>query len=76
MGERVTVRNFRPGPAYVPRTVTNVMGPHTYSTCTENGQLYIDHLKPLGDDSLLQDEFDYTPYTDDSYSVSEPSTTP
>ena len=59
VGQRVMVKNFRPGPTYVAGTITNIVGPLTYTICVDSGQLWkrhIDHIKPLGS-KLVQDEF-------------------
>ena len=59
VGQRVMVKNFRPGPTYVAGTITSIVGPLTYTICVDSGQLWkrhIDHIKPLGY-KLVQDEF-------------------
>ena len=50
VGQRVTVRNYRPGPAWIPGTITQAQGPLTFIVCMENGQLWkrhVDQLKSL-----------------------------
>ena len=59
IGERVMVKNFRPGPNWVPGTITKQDGPVSFTVCVENGQLWkrhIDHIKSLGDREI-QHEF-------------------
>ena len=50
VGQRVMVRNYRPGPAWIPGTITQAQGPLTFIVCVESGQLWkrhVDQLKSL-----------------------------
>ena len=80
VGQKVMVKSFKPGPNYLPGTITDVVGPLTYTVCV-NGLLlkrHIDHIKAL-DSRNVQDEFrsvetSGTEFTDlPSTSQNEPS---
>ena len=52
VGQRVLVRNYRPGEDWVPGTVVDRKGPHSYTVQVANGQLWhrhIDQLKEMKD---------------------------
>ena len=42
-GDRVRVKNFCPGPNWVPGTITQQHGQLSFTVCTENGQLWKRH---------------------------------
>ena len=45
------MKNFRPGPDWIPGTITEQLGPVTYAVTTDDGQLWkrhVDHIKELG----------------------------
>ena len=55
IGEKVMVKNLRPGPTWIPGTVTKQLGPVTFSITTDDGQVWkrhIDHIKALGDQTM------------------------
>ena len=52
IGERVMVRNLRPGPKWIVGIVKQKSGPHSYVVETEDKKMWkrhVDHLKALGD---------------------------
>ena len=84
VGQRVMAKNLRPGPAWVPGTITEQLGPLTFRVRVQNGQMWkrhMDHLKASGDPGLSQEqsdleentqsEFTYTPRSE---TVTEPPT--
>ena len=48
-GDRVMARNMRPGPAWIPGTIVEVLGPVTYVVETETGQQWKRHADQLKD---------------------------
>ena len=48
-GDRVLARNMRPGPAWIPGTIVEVLGPVTYVVETETGQRWKRHADQLKD---------------------------
>ena len=73
VGEKVMVKNFRPGPKWLPGTITQQDGPLSFTVCTESGQLWkrhSDHIKPLGKQTI-RNEFTHV---DDTF-VELPSST-
>ena len=55
IGQKVMVKNLRPGPAWIPGEITKQLGPVTFSVLIRDGQTWkrhVDHLKALGDHCL------------------------
>ena len=55
IGEKVVVKNLRPGSTWIPGMVTKQLGPVTFSITTDDGQVWkrhIDHVKALGDQTM------------------------
>ncbi len=47
MGDQVMVRNFRPGPDWIPGTITVVLGPVTYTVNTDDGHQWKRHTDQI-----------------------------
>ena len=55
IGQKVMVKNLRPGPAWIPEEITKQLGPVTFSVLIRDGQTWkrhVDHLKTSGDHCL------------------------
>jgi len=69
VGERVSAKNFRSGPQWIPGVVSDVSGPLTYLITLEDGRViiqYVDHLQKRGNTRqftgyiVLKDKSDIT----------------
>ena len=52
VGQRVLIRNYRPGEDWIPGVITERRGPHSYTVKAANGQVWhrhIDQLKEMKD---------------------------
>ena len=59
IGQKVMVRNFRLGPTYAVGTITNIVGPLTYTVCVDGllWKRHVDHIKALASQTNEGDEF-------------------
>ena len=58
VGQKVMVKNFRPGPTWVPGEITKQLGPVTFEIRVCDGQTWkrhVDHIKTLGEKDILKE---------------------
>ena len=78
VGQRVMAKNLRPGPAWVPGTITEQLEPLTFHVRVQNGQMWkrhMDHLKASGDPGLSQEQSDLEENTQSEFTYTPRSET-